>query len=93
LDNILSICTSIQSGDGTHPLDATIRTEIEQHNSEWSEKGFRILGLATKTVNGRPETYSQDDEKALNFNGFLLFFDPPKADVQQVIVDLAKRGV
>ncbi len=27
------------------------------------------------------------------FAGFLLFFDPPKADVQQVIVDLAKRGV
>jgi Mg2+-importing ATPase len=93
LDNILSICTSIQSGDGTYPLDATIRAEIEQHYSEWSEKGFRVLGLATKTVDGRPEIYSQDDEKALNFNGFLLFFDPPKADVQQVIVDLAKRGV
>jgi Mg2+-importing ATPase len=93
LDNILSICTTIQSGDGTHPLDATIRAEIEQHYSEWSEKGFRVLGLATKTVDGRPEIYSQDDEKALNFNGFLLFFDPPKADVQQVIVDLAKRGV
>ena len=30
---------------------------------------------------------------ALTFAGFLLFFDPPKADVQQVIVDLAKRGV
>ncbi len=27
------------------------------------------------------------------FAGFLLFFDPPKADVQQVIVDLAQRGV
>ena len=27
------------------------------------------------------------------FAGFLLFFDPPKADVQQAIVDLAKRGV
>ncbi len=93
LDNILSICTSIQSGDGTLPLDATKRAEIEQHYSEWSEKGFRVLGLATKTVNGRPENYSQADEKALNFAGFLLFFDPPKADVKQVIVDLAKRGV
>jgi Mg2+-importing ATPase len=93
LDNILSICTSIQSGDGTHPLDAVTRAEIEQHYSEWSEKGFRVLGLAMKTVNGRPETYSQSDEKALNFAGFLLFFDPPKTDVQQVIVDLAKRGV
>jgi Mg2+-importing ATPase len=29
----------------------------------------------------------------MTFIGFLLFFDPPKADVQQVIADLAKRGV
>ena len=61
--------------------------------SEWSEKGFRVLGLATKTVDARPEVYSRTDENALTFAGFLLFFDPPKADVQQVIVDLAKRGV
>jgi len=93
LDNVMSICTSLQSGDGTHPLDATRRAEIEQRYSEWSEKGFRVLGLATKKADGKPETYSSTDEKALTFAGFLLFFDPPKADVQQVIVDLAKRGV
>ncbi len=28
-----------------------------------------------------------------SFAGFLLFFDPPKADVAQTIVDLAERGV
>ena len=93
LDNILSVCDSLQSGDGTHPLDATTRTEIEKRYSEWSEKGFRVLGLATKTVDGQPETYSKTDESALTFAGFLLFFDPPKVDVQQVIVDLAQRGV
>ncbi len=93
LDNILSICSSIQSGDGTHPLDAIARADIEKRYNEWSEKGFRVLGLAVKTVDGQPKTYTRDDENALNFAGFLLFFDPPKADVQQVIVDLAKRGV
>lgn len=93
LDNILSICNGLQRGDGAHPLDATTRAEIEQRYSEWSEKGFRVLGLATKTVDGRPEAYAPSDENALTFAGFLLFFDPPKADVQQVIVDLAKRGV
>jgi Mg2+-importing ATPase len=89
LDNILSICDSGQTGDGVRPLDATTRAAIEQRYSEWSEKGFRVLGLATKTVDGRPEVYSHSDENALTFAGFLLFFDPPKADVQQVIVDLA----
>jgi Mg2+-importing ATPase len=93
LDNILSISDNIQRADGVHPLDAAARAEIEQRYSEWSEKGFRVLGLATKTVAEQAEEYSQSDEKALSFAGFLLFFDPPKADVQQVIVDLAKRGV
>ncbi len=93
LDKVLSLCTSLQSGDGAHPLDAAARAEIDTRYSEWSEKGFRVLGLATKTVDGKTEAYSHADEKALTFAGFLLFFDPPKADVKQVIVDLAKRGV
>ena len=93
LDNILSVCSSLQSGDGTHPLDSKAREEIEKRFSDWSEKGFRVLGLATKTIEARSGVYSKADEKDLNFAGFLLFFDPPKADVQQVIADLAKRGV
>jgi len=97
LDNVLSICTSVQSGDGAHPLEATTRAEIEQRYSEWSEKGFRVLGVATKTMDDRSDCYSDcyssPDENGLTFDGFLLFYDPPKPDVQQVIVDLAKRGV
>jgi Mg2+-importing ATPase len=93
LDNILSICTTIQSGDATHPLDDAAKADIEKRYSDWSEKGFRVLGLATKTMEGRSEAYSRTDENGLTFFGFLLFFDPPKADVQQVIVDLLKRGV
>jgi Mg2+-importing ATPase len=93
LDNILSICNNLLSGDGSHPLDAAKRLGIEQRYNEWSEKGFRVLGLATKRVDGRPEAYSHSDENSLTFAGFLLFFDPPKTDVAQVIVDLAKRGV
>ena len=83
----------MQAGDGVQPLDAARRAGIEQRYSEWSDKGFRVLGVATKTVDGRAESYSRADENDLTFAGFLLFFDPPKADVQQAIVDLAKRGV
>jgi Mg2+-importing ATPase len=93
LDNILGICTSLQSGDGVHPLDTPARGEIEKRFSEWSEQGFRVLGLATKMIEDQHAAYSHADENGLTFTGFLLFFDPPKADVQQVIVDLAKRGV
>jgi Mg2+-importing ATPase len=93
LGNILNLCTGLQAADGTHPLDSAARTEIEQRYSEWSEKGFRVLGLATKMLNDQQTAYSCTDENALTFAGFLLFFDPPKADVRQAIIDLAKRGV
>jgi Mg2+-importing ATPase len=93
LNNILNICVNLQNDDGFHPLNATTRAEIEERYSEWSEKGFRVLGLATKAVDGQQEAYSPTDENGLTFAGFLLFFDLPKADVRQVIIDLAKRGV
>jgi Mg2+-importing ATPase len=93
LDNILSVCTSLQSGEGIIPLDSKARADIEKRFSDWSEKGFRVLGLATKVIEERTGVYSRTDESGLNLVGFLLFFDPAKPDVQQVISDLAKRGV
>jgi Mg2+-importing ATPase len=93
LNNVLSICSRVQSGDGAQALDDAGRAGIERLYAEWSDEGFRVLGVATKTVNGRPVAYARSAESELCFAGFLLFFDPPKADAQQVIVDLAQRGV
>ena len=93
MEQILGICINVQSENDLRPLDDTTRKDIEQRYSEWSEKGFRVLGVATKDIDNQQESYSRSDEKGLSFAGFLLFFDPPKADVHQVIADLAKRGV
>jgi P-type Mg2+ transporter len=93
LENILKFCTQVQAGDEIHPQDNKRRAEIEQRYSEWSEKGFRVLGVAIRKLDGQADSYSMTDEKEMTFIGFLLFFDPPKADVQQAILDLAKRGV
>jgi Mg2+-importing ATPase len=93
LENILGICSQVQDGEKSHPLDAASRAGIEQRYSDWSEKGFRVLGVATRSLEGQAASYSRADEKGLTFIGFLLFFDPPKPDVEKAIVDLAKRGV
>ena len=93
LEQILSICISVQFEDDLQPLNDVIQADIERLYSEWSEKGFRVLGVATKNIDSQLKSYSRSDEKELSFAGFLLFFDPPKTDVQEVIADLAKRGV
>jgi P-type Mg2+ transporter len=93
LENIIRICSHVQSGTESHPLDDRTLARIEQHYSDWSEKGFRVLGVATRSLEGQADSYSSADEKGLSFIGFLLFFDPPKPDVEKAIVDLAQRGV
>ena len=93
LENILKLCTQVQAGEKSHPLDKKALAGIEKRYSDWSEKGFRVLGVATRKLDGQADSYSSADEKELTFIGFLLFFDPPKADVEKAIVDLAKRGV
>ena len=93
LENILKLCTQAQVGEKSHSLDKKTLSGIEKHYSDWSEKGFRVLGVATRKLTGQADSYSSADEKGLTFIGFLLFFDPPKVDVEKAIVDLAKRGV
>ena len=93
LENILKLCTQVQGIDQSQLLDAKVLSNIEQHYSDWSDKGFRVLGVAIRKLDGQAASYSTADERGMTFIGFLLFFDPPKVDVQQAISDLAKRGV
>ena len=97
LDNVLALCTSAQAGGnnpaGAVPLDPAMRAQIEARFDEWSEKGYRVLGVASRSVEDRSGAYARADECGLCFAGFLLFLDPPKADVRQTIMDLSARGV
>ncbi len=93
LENVLQTCSTVQNAGTACPLDDARRADIIERYRQWSGQGFRVLGVAIKPTDARTESYSREDENALQFAGFLLFFDPPKADVAQTIVDLAERGV
>ena len=93
LDNVLQTCGTVRAADSSLPLDDAKRAEIVERYHQWSSQGFRVLGMATKPTPARTESYAREDENELQFAGFLLFFDPPKPDVAQTIVDLADRGV
>ncbi len=93
LNNVLALCTQVQGKDGPAALDAALRAAIEERYRAWSDQGFRVLGVAAKSVEMRTASYTRADEQALTFHGFLLFFDAPKTDVARTIADLATRGV
>jgi Mg2+-importing ATPase len=92
LDNVLSISTQVRLREEIVPLDEAQLREIRGCFADWSGQGFRVLGLATRDV---PEAgpFTQADESEMTFEGFLLFFDPPKPGVKEIINQLAGLGV
>lgn len=92
LDNILNICTQIEMEGMNASLDETRRAALQQKFAEWSDQGFRVLGVAVKQMEPQAE-YSVDVESGMTFAGFLLFFDPPKLDASQAVADLTRLGV
>lgn len=93
LDNVLAMCSTVACDAGSIPLDAAALAAIGARYDAWSADGFRVLGVASRTVDSRRVPYSRDDEHGLCFAGFLLFLDPPKPDARQAIHDLSQRGV
>ena len=92
-ENTLSICNTAQSGDKTIPLDKELATQLEQRYQDWSGQGFRVLGVAIKSMEKRAGAYTYADEAGMSFAGFLLFFDPPKPGILETIKDLEQLGV
>ena len=92
LNKILEACDRVQINTVAQALDTAKLQSINQRFLDWSNQGYRVLGVAAKPIvkNG---DYTVQDEQNMIFMGFLLFFDPPKADVNQAIADLAKNGV
>ncbi len=93
LVNVLETCSYVLCADAIVALDDVRKSAINEQYRQWSEQGFRVLGVAAKRIETLTESYSRDDETELQFAGFLLFFDPPKADVAQTIRELRERGV
>jgi Mg2+-importing ATPase len=93
LERVLEVCASVRAGEGeTVALDATARQRLHARFDAWSAEGIRVLGVATRAVS-EPRGYEPLDERALVFEGFLLFLDPAKPGVDAVVRDLSRLGV
>ena len=88
---VLARCTHV--GEAAQPLDLLARTAIERQFVHWSEQGYRVLAVASRTWDQAAAAYTQADEQGLCFAGFLLFQDPIKPGVQDTLAQLAARGV
>ena len=92
LANILDVCSSAETAEGTIVDIASVNDIIQKHFEEFSNLGFRTLGIAYKNISAG-SLIQKSDEKDMTFIGFLTLFDPPKANILDTISELKKLGV
>jgi Mg2+-importing ATPase len=92
LPNVLAVCSTAQRSNGTCVDIATVRDQIQEHLENFSQKGFRTLGVAMRPL-GSGAHISKHDEQDMTFLGFLVFEDPPKSGVTDTIQALRQLGV
>ena len=86
---VLEVCT--RTSDGAC-LDPERVRHIEERYEAWSNRGVRVLALATREVAAQ-HTYARDDERDMTFEGFLTFLDRPKEGITAAIDGLSQLGV
>ena len=91
-DTVIACCEHVAVASQTVPLDAALRQKLDDYYRTKGGEGFRVLGLATKSVTAK-ERYDRGDETGMVFEGFLLFFDPLKDGIETTVSELERLGV
>jgi len=92
LVNILEVCTHAETKDGKIVGIASMQKQIQKNFEEFSNQGFRTLGIAYKKLSSN-SPITKNDEKDMTFVGFLTLFDPPKSNIAETIASLKKLGI
>jgi Mg2+-importing ATPase len=92
MKNVLDICSSVETNDGKVVDIATKLDQIQKHFTEFSNKGFRTLGVAYRNL-GSDSRFTKADESEMIFSGFLILSDPPKLNILETITGLKNLGV
>ncbi|TBR23087.1 MAG: magnesium-translocating P-type ATPase, partial [Candidatus Nitrosotenuis sp.] len=90
-NNTFAACNRVElTSDNIIPI-STIKETIEKQFEELSGNGFRIIGVSYKKIT--KSQISKEDENEMIFLGFLVFFDPIKPGIKDVINNLKHLGV
>ena len=89
---VLEICTTFRDGEVASALDAQAVARLDAFYQRMGGEGYRLLAVASRYSEARDD-YVHADEQGMTFEGFLLFFDPPKPQAARILSDLAALGI
>ena len=87
-------CASKYTAEDGRELDLTpaLRAQCQATYESLSSRGFRVLGVATRSLSSQP-AYTKDDERELILVGFVSFADPPREATKGALAALKRDGV
>ncbi|QQS15523.1 MAG: magnesium-translocating P-type ATPase [Candidatus Moraniibacteriota bacterium] len=92
-EHVLPIVSSIRIAGKDVAIDEDRQRALRESAETLFGEGFRVLAIATKTLDADDYTYDAADESDMTFVGFAAFLDPPKKDAMQTIRELSDVGV
>ena len=89
---LLDVCKTYESSDKTGGGIEEVKSRILDLFDKYSSQGYRVLGLAYKFIEDGTDIQKQKAEDMV-FAGLLLFIDPLKDDIKDVVAEMNRLGV
>ena len=92
LINVLDVCKTYENSDNIVGNIEDVKSQILDMFDKYSSQGYRVLGVAYKLIEDGIDVKSQKAEDMI-FSGLLLFIDPLKDDIKDVVAEMNRLGV
>jgi Mg2+-importing ATPase len=90
---IMSRAVAVEIDGLPQPLNREWIDRIERLQNDYSRDGFRLLGVAVRSVPDHQREAGLADERDLTLIGFCIFADPPKRDAGDAVARMAIAGI
>ncbi len=88
---IVAVCNRVRlANDRLEPI-APHLASLEESYTRYGEAGIRCIGIGYREI--QPGILNKDAERDMIFAGFILFHDPLKAGIRDVVNTLTDQGV
>jgi Mg2+-importing ATPase len=91
-EGIIDSCSTFEAGQGIHDFDDASRARCLETFCTLSERGFRVIAVASKKVS-QPAGFTTADERDFTLAGFLTFADHAIEGVSESLEALRRDGV
>ncbi len=89
-ERVIPLCDDVLSESGITPLD---KHEWQQQAMTLAGQGYRVLAMAYRRWQDRPDDSGEELERNLTLLGLLALIDPPRAEAAEAVALCRQAGI